>query len=728
MIIDFLNEISERKSYDLPQCEFHYKRWAKSEHHFNLSCLPFYLMNHQHIPYHFHIAAKLAKHTPKRRRGGIAMRHQGHQASYRTNRQFPHPYQRTTNMNNMRRRGGPPNPRMDLRDPEVNTWQVFQSEENRSYNSNMSLINTNRSPPKPIKTIRLESSTANSQNEIAPKVNFAASWLAKNPDFARTKKTEAIVVDDSFREETVREEEVVENTIDDDDDDCVVIDEPETGGKEQRKKPVEKKDFRDTLFRRGDQDEDSIIIVGEVVRTNQGTTKKTMTQLENKMESSSFWSSPQSTSSSVSTPIASTTPIFNPSVPPPQINQNRPLMKILDGFSKDCNASSRSKMVRRWSKVKVQTYPSGKLGNSPSSSKFTICSYNVLCQKTIARTNYLYRHLTNTPNYLTWAHRWKGLQEELPSFDADIIGLQEVQCDHYIEDFEPLMKKHGYEGLYKQKYGTNQKDDGCALFFRPSRFDRVAYQEVNYFISPESVSNRENIAQILALRCRITKEILIVANTHLLFNEERGQVKLAQLSILFASINKMKQDITLTGESSNPSILVMGDFNMEPNSKIYEFVVNGILHVEGQLERTMSGQSTRGGGNACKAVDLIYGITIGLNPIVPCIDTDSRELPILDGSIRHPFKFNSAYHFSSNPVVIPSNQRAISTYHKDKASPDFIFYTSEIKNGVEKLQLLEKFELPAFCTLSSKIIPWPNQHVPSDHLPIIARFELNKMQ
>lgn len=65
----------------------------------------------------------------------------------------------------------------------------------------------------------------------------------------------------------------------------------------------------------------------------------------------------------------------------------------------------------------------------------------MLCQKTIARTDYLYRHLQGSAQFLDWEHRWRGLQVELPTFDADILGLQEVQADHFVEHFQPLMKK-----------------------------------------------------------------------------------------------------------------------------------------------------------------------------------------------------------------------------------------------------------------------------------------------
>ncbi|EGT31089.1 hypothetical protein CAEBREN_22092 [Caenorhabditis brenneri] len=562
--------------------------------------------------------------------------------------------------------------------------------------------------------------------------------LAKNASLTRAKRVEEIIV-----EEDEGEEAPVVVTKSEDDEEIEVIQVIVSPRKEVVKSPVKpaknrkKKSFLKNFTPKEDADDDSIIVIGEVPRQNKMTqSNSTMADScwESKPTSSSTASSSATTSSTViGTSITTTTTIIDTSIPPPSLfptsssssstksasswssaPKNRPLMKLLDGYSKDCTANG-NPGVRRWMKVKM--LPNAYDVPASATSKFTICSYNVLCQKTVERTNYLYRHLTNEPHFLMWDHRWKGLQEELPTFNADILGLQEVQADHYHQHFEPFMKKHNYKGIYKQKFGTQQKDDGCAIFYRSEKFEKVAYEGVNYFVSDEAISNRENIAQILALRCLATREVIIVANTHLLFNEERGDVKLAQLGILFAAINKMRTAFGVSSEfrETIPPVIVMGDFNMEPNSQIYKFVVEGRLFVEGQFIRTMSGQSVRTGGRQCRIAELLgHGA--------------ARRLQH-DGHISHPFEFVSAYHYSPDgrpAPIVPENQRCISTYHKDKAAPDFIFYTKELTRwGVEKLQLLERFELPTSDTLR-KAKPWPNKNVPSDHLPIIAKFQLTK--
>ena len=58
--------------------------------------------------------------------------------------------------------------------------------------------------------------------------------------------------------------------------------------------------------------------------------------------------------------------------------------------------------------------------------------------------------------------------------------------------------------------------------------------------------NRDNIAQILVLKTKFTsprtdKPILVfVLNCHLLFNLNRGEIKVAQLYYLIQAVNKLK--------------------------------------------------------------------------------------------------------------------------------------------------------------------------------------------
>jgi hypothetical protein len=80
----------------------------------------------------------------------------------------------------------------------------------------------------------------------------------------------------------------------------------------------------------------------------------------------------------------------------------------------------------------------------------------------------------------------------------------------------------------------------------------------------ESHGLRDNVAQIVQFQCRGTRggvvaPQLVVANTHLLFNPKRGDIKLAQLRVLIARL------CALLESSKTPIVsIVAGDFNLEP--------------------------------------------------------------------------------------------------------------------------------------------------------------------
>lgn len=70
------------------------------------------------------------------------------------------------------------------------------------------------------------------------------------------------------------------------------------------------------------------------------------------------------------------------------------------------------------------------------------------------------------------------------SYKADILCLQEVQSDHYLDFWSPELQKAGYVAIYKKKtteiYTENKYAiDGCATFFRRDRFSLVKKYEVS---------------------------------------------------------------------------------------------------------------------------------------------------------------------------------------------------------------------------------------------------------
>ena len=295
-----------------------------------------------------------------------------------------------------------------------------------------------------------------------------------------------------------------------------------------------------------------------------------------------------------------------------------------------------------------------------------------------------------------------------------------------------------------------------------------------------------------------TEDKLVIANTHLLFNPRRGDIKLAQLMILMAEIDRhaylgpsheirsrlhpYSWDTVGTGRYC--PIIVTGDFNMEPHSEMYKFMVSGQMDYEGLLVRQISGQeegmygrnqlldrnffSPRYGvsdfcqyhtavvsrlKDSCKmdsdalpaegADQSDVGSVSQSQTESNTTDSSSTEdplskcpppMPINTGRLWHHLNLVSAYR---HRVKRLGNQMEVTTHHNNgKCSVDYIFYTvcnkevrfqrdevrlSKIQDG--KLKLIARYGLMSAKELDS-MGGIPNPVLPSDHLCLIARFLL----
>nr|DBA14604.1 TPA: hypothetical protein GDO54_005546 [Pyxicephalus adspersus] len=221
---------------------------------------------------------------------------------------------------------------------------------------------------------------------------------------------------------------------------------------------------------------------------------------------------------------------------------------------------------------------------------FTVLSYNLLSQDLIEQNPHLYLHCP--PSILTWDYRWPNLLQELQHWEADILCLQEVQENHYKDQIQPSLKSMGYSCHYKRR--TGRKTDGCAICFKTQRFSLLQESHVEFFRPTINVLNRDNVGLVLLLRPVLSEETsdklsppnLCVANTHLLYNPRRGDIKLAQLALLLAEVDKLSR----TPEGGRCPIILCGDLNATPNSPLYHLLHNGVLNCRRLPAWKVSGQ------------------------------------------------------------------------------------------------------------------------------------------
>lgn len=147
---------------------------------------------------------------------------------------------------------------------------------------------------------------------------------------------------------------------------------------------------------------------------------------------------------------------------------------------------------------------------------------------------------------------------------------------------------------------TGDKTDGCATFFKQSRFTLVKSKCISFRKPDVRLMDRDNVAIVVLLKpkCKTRKpasqksnNLICVSNTHLLFNPKRGDIKLAQLTCLFAEINEIARITSPEcGDCQHHPIICCGDFNSTPYSQIYNFVERGYLNYNGMFRENLSGQ------------------------------------------------------------------------------------------------------------------------------------------
>jgi len=252
---------------------------------------------------------------------------------------------------------------------------------------------------------------------------------------------------------------------------------------------------------------------------------------------------------------------------------------------------------RRWEstsygkKRNVEEQAKGK--GSPRAFRFTFVSYNILSQSCLEDNKHLYD--ASPPEVLEWDHRKHNLLKEIMHFKADIISLQEVNQNVYDEFFKPNMEMQGYKGVYKRRTGE-EKQDGCAIFYHAEKFELKKTLPVDFNRGVE-ILDRDNIALLIMLQPKKDwtggqDMRLCVATTHLLFNPKRGDIKLAQLAVLLAELDRFTRKGIEPGTGMplyHPSILC-GDFNAVPYSEIYRLVHRGRLKYENLVSKDISGQ------------------------------------------------------------------------------------------------------------------------------------------
>lgn len=307
---------------------------------------------------------------------------------------------------------------------------------------------------------------------------------------------------------------------------------------------------------------------------------------------------------------------------------------------------------------------------------FKILSYNLLADIHQFKHSYLYSS--------------KPIQERLPLITKTILELNpDVVCLQ--ESMEFTLKN--YKNIFMQK----TKDEGLSILVGPA-FEVIAHTKISF--NRNKLLNRPNIGLCCILRHLKTKELILVANTHILFNKKRGLVKLAQVHLLlyesYLFAKKFGLDIP---------VVICGDWNFSPDCLLTKYLLGHCLP-------------------PCSDASLISQKS---GPII--LDKDMAL------SLRHPFVLE--------PLILDYESRSLVSFCnlRERGLVDNIFFGYLPKSNWEttimdgnarycdleteqkepKIELIRRFNLPR----RNQATPIPDCKNGSDHYPLCAEFKLN---
>merc|ERR1719330_1305560 len=241
---------------------------------------------------------------------------------------------------------------------------------------------------------------------------------------------------------------------------------------------------------------------------------------------------------------------------------------------------------------------------------FRIVSYNVLADAYAGRK----WHMENlwyycAPGVVAAPRRRQLVLRDFLAIDADILGMQEADSGQ-LSALAPLGAL-GWEHHFTKK--TGQACDGCALFWRRSRFEAQSApvemrlcgkvddlpglaQDTARAISQhrntrDVLANVNTVAQCVLLRdLAAGGRLLLVANTHLFYSPHANHIRLLQLHMLLSELDTIRKCVE-EKEGQLVAVVLLGDLNARkgsfgptdkgrPPQAAYRLIRDGRIHAD----------------------------------------------------------------------------------------------------------------------------------------------------
>jgi mRNA deadenylase 3'-5' endonuclease subunit Ccr4 len=212
--------------------------------------------------------------------------------------------------------------------------------------------------------------------------------------------------------------------------------------------------------------------------------------------------------------------------------------------------------------------------------ELVVSTYNVLA-RTFARPGVF-------PHVPAALLRWDGpdgraerLLREVVALRADVLCMQEL-TDYWTDLRGELARRGGLDSVYLRRPSTAcrpHREDGCGIFFRLDRFALVDEMALHFGDLHDRVGLivrlRERAPQpsSSAGSPRPRRRELLVANTHLFWDDGRPDEQLCELIALEHGVREMRARAEAEHGDGDVPLLVCGDLNSVPAGSLHRYML-----------------------------------------------------------------------------------------------------------------------------------------------------------
>eukprot|EP01135_Chromosphaera_perkinsii_P006851 Nk52_evm6s621 gene=Nk52_evmTU6s621 len=365
--------------------------------------------------------------------------------------------------------------------------------------------------------------------------------------------------------------------------------------------------------------------------------------------------------------------------------------------------------LRRFLSVKG---PWQRIKTAPENS-FSVAQFNILAGS-LGASQY-FPH--SCPHNLAWEVRRHTLMNEMKACTTlvekdsgrslpDVFCLEEL--DNYWLFFKDEMQKIGYDSVYMERPSVHvsswtgkKKYDGCGIFFKRNKFDIVEEESVTY------TDVHDRIALMVLLRFKKSRQHVLVGNTHIYWDWQARESQMHEIMELDAAVTEMKLSCSYKYGDRDIPVVICGDFNNGPQSEVYKYMTNKFLSEAGVRMRS--------------AYD-IYGNFDGIKEEIVIEDESACgkefEPPFTTCNFKRcwtiDYIFYSSKYLSVSGILEIPQEEHVRRYAGPPGWTKLV-NASRSRKGQKALDL----------TKNNNGIP--NGEFGSDHLPILATFDIPKV-